>query len=224
MRQARCGSSSARCRPAPRRRAAALRSRARPTQAPETAFTLSSSEVFTTRDSPSFSLTFRHLHAARFSRLPRPRSLQVLCRAARSASARQRRASGPAGAQLDRTDRRLEGRPAPADPNVRPRSGEPRVSQRTARVDRQAGDRPARRAERDVVRARAAAQPGSARDRRGASCCRIAATRNTVACRSRSSSSRASTSSRPSPTCCAPTPSSSCRTSGWSRRPRPGSC
>ena len=52
-------------------------------------------------------------HAARLPRLQRARPVHVLRRAARPASARQRRTTGATGEQLDRTARRLEGAAAP---------------------------------------------------------------------------------------------------------------
>ena len=163
-------------------------------------------------------------HAARFPRLPRARSVRVLRRAARPASAGQRRTAGAAGAQLDRTARRLEGRPAPTHPRLLPRSGELRaIAPSAARRSDRAGDRAARRAQPRPRSRRCRCSIPISSSPRGASCCPTIAIPNTAAFRS-TSRSPASTSSRPCRDCCAPTPSSSSRTSASSPRWRPASC
>ena len=74
------------------------------------AFSVWSSQIFTTADQPSFSLTYRGPGSPRLPRLPRRRSARVLRRSARPArSSAARSPSCPQERTLDRAHRRLEG-------------------------------------------------------------------------------------------------------------------
>ena len=101
------------------------------------AFSLSTSEVFTTRDAPNFYLTFRRIPRldfrvykvrdpfAFFEGLDDPHQFGT------SEAQRQ------AGTHLARALCRLEARAAPGPPPVRPHAGEPRLSRRAPRGRRQ---------------------------------------------------------------------------------------
>ena len=102
--------------------------------------------------------------AARLPRLQGPRSVRVLRRPRRSASARHRRSERPAGTHLARAVRRLEARAAPAAcvASRARRRATTTASPRRA-VERPGRSRAARRAERQHLRAGAAAQRRSGR-------------------------------------------------------------
>ena len=96
--------------------------------------------------------------AARFPRLQGPRSVCVLRRPRRPASARHRRSRRRAGAHVAGAVRGLEARTAAVPAPLRARAGEPRISRGAPRGQRQGRSGAARRAQRQHVRAGAAAQ------------------------------------------------------------------
>ena len=170
------------------------------------AFSLSTSEVFTTRDAPSFYLTFRRVPHLDFRVYKVRDPFAFFAGPRRSAPVRHERSQRRAGAHVARALRRLEARAAPGRAALRARAGQSRVSRRPPRRQRQGRSLASASCSTPTPLRRCRCSMPTRWSRRGASCCRTTAMPKCGACRS-ISSSRASTSSRPSTTCCAPTPS-----------------